>query len=85
MEKSCISNRSVLQYFETNGKKKCVEYLKSVNTSDFPPVEKTFEKCIEKLSQNHKHLLKSKNKPNGEKKSQCIFGLILFIQKDHPI
>jgi hypothetical protein len=54
MEKSCISNRSVLQYFETNGKKKCVEYLKSVNTSALPPVEKTFEICIEKLSQNHK-------------------------------
>ena len=54
MEKSCISNRSVFQYLETNGKKKCVEYLKSVNTSALPPVEKTFEICIEKLSQNHK-------------------------------
>lgn len=62
---SVLTNEIVLNYLECNGKGKCIELIKSEDTSSFSPVHKSYHKCIERLVSNMKLLPKSKHSPTG--------------------
>jgi len=59
---SVLTNEIVLNYLDSNGKDKCIELIKSEDTSSFSPFHKSYQKCI---VSKRKLLLKSKHSPTG--------------------
>jgi len=70
---SVLTNEIVLNYLDSNGKDKCIELIKSEDTSSFSPVHKSYQKCIERLVSKRKLLLKSKHSPTGLLKLNDFF------------
>ena len=68
-----LENKKVLQFYETHGKNKCVEFLMEKNSSCLEqPSKQAYAYSVNKLVTNNKLLKKSVNRPSGASKYECF-------------